>query len=41
METDLSTQVEIAEQDGCLRAGNDQNDEDEEQKSVPGITNIK
>jgi hypothetical protein len=26
----LSTQVEIAEQDGCLRAGDDQNDEDEE-----------
>lgn len=26
----LSTQVEIAEQDGGLRAGDDQNDEDEE-----------
>ena len=38
--TDLSTQVEIAEQDGGLRAGNDQNDEDEEEKSVPGRGNV-
>ena len=36
MKTDLGTEMEIAEEDGCLGAGNDQNDEDEEQKSVPG-----
>ena len=40
VKTYLGTQVEIAEQDGGLRAGNDQNDEDEEEKSVPGRPNI-
>ena len=40
MKTYLSTQVEIAEQDGCLRACNDQNDEDKEEESVPGKANI-
>ena len=32
----LCTEVEVAEEDGCLGAGNDQNDEDEKEKSVPG-----
>ena len=40
VKTYLGTQVEIAEQDGGLRAGNNQNDEDEEEKSVPGRPNI-
>ena len=40
VKTYLGTQVEIAEQDGGLRAGNDQNHEDQEEKSVPGRPNI-
>ena len=36
LKTDLGAEVEITEQDGCLGAGNDQNDEDEKEKSVPG-----
>jgi len=31
--TDLSTKVEVAEEDGCLGAGDDKDDEDKKQKS--------
>ena len=31
----FSTEVEIAEKDGGLRAGDDQDDEDKKQKSIP------
>ena len=39
--TDLSTQVEVAEEDGGLGAGDDQNHKHEEEKSVPEVKHIK